>query len=412
MRKTSIVAARVFLVGLVSAGLVQQASAKGFGGIHVGGLGGLHLGGMHLGGMRMGGMHVGGFHGGGLPTGGFRGGVTSLGGGRGVVAAGGNRGGRGLATGSSFASRYAGGMNLAGARSAGSVASASGKTSQGTFAVRHAVATAPVNSASLAHATASSHGAGNGGSNSGSVYPYNLNPSMGVILPRRYPSFGFPFWGLGPWYYRYGSYGYGGNCYSYCGYYGLPLNNSTVNPATATSPASTPATGPVTNGAGVDFAALGETDFRAGNYETAVGDWRHALLDDATNPVVVLLLGQALFATGKYDEAAGAVQHAMRLLPEDQWGVVVSHYTELYRSNQDYTDQLRALEAARAKTDGDSAAVHFLLGYHYGYLGYPKDAVRELQKTLTAVSQDSLADRLSKIMAAKLAPVQAPAPAN
>ena len=131
-----------------------------------------------------------------------------------------------------------------------------------------------------------------------------------------------------------------------------------------------------------------------------------------TIPGLVLLLGQALFATGKYDEAAGAVQHGLSMLPQDKWGVVVSNYSELYRGNQDYTDQLRALEAARKKTN--SPALQFLLGYQYGFLGYPKEAVRELDKGIGMAPGDVIAKKLRDYFAAKLpsppaCPASAPA---
>src|SRR5262249_22353764 len=59
------------------------------------------------------------------------------------------------------------------------------------------------------------------------------------------------------------------------------------------------------------FPEKGEDAFRDGDYEGAVYYWRHALLDDPQNPVLVMMLGQALFATGVYNEAAGATQAAM-----------------------------------------------------------------------------------------------------
>ena len=55
----------------------------------------------------------------------------------------------------------------------------------------------------------------------------------------------------------------------------------------------------------------------------------------------------------------------LEMLPQDKWGVVVSNYSETDRGNQDYTDQLRALETAAKKQD--SPALRFLLGYHYGF---------------------------------------------
>ena len=112
------------------------------------------------------------------------------------------------------------------------------------------------------------------------------------------------------------------------------------------------------------------------------------------------MLAQALFATGKNDEAAGAVQQAMMMLPDDQWGVVVSNYTELYPKVGDYTNQLRALEKA-VKEKPDSPALRFLVGYHYGYLGYPADAVKQLAKAKALAPQDEMAKRLFDVFAAK-----------
>ena len=48
----------------------------------------------------------------------------------------------------------------------------------------------------------------------------------------------------------------------------------------------------------------------------------------------------------------------MQMLPEDQWGVVVSNYRELYPKVGNYTDQLRALEK-QMKDKPDSAALRF-----------------------------------------------------
>ncbi|HXT57420.1 MAG TPA: hypothetical protein VN699_02245, partial [Pirellulales bacterium] len=49
------------------------------------------------------------------------------------------------------------------------------------------------------------------------------------------------------------------------------------------------------------------------------------------------------------------------------------------------------------------------LGYHYGYLGFPREAVRELDKAIKLNPQDQLAAKLKSIMAAKFAPAAAPA---
>lgn len=90
----------------------------------------------------------------------------------------------------------------------------------------------------------------------------------------------------------------------------------------------------------------------------------------------------------------------MQLLPENQWGTVITNYRELYPPNRDYHTQLQALETSvKAK---DSAASRFLLGFQYGYLGHPKESVRELDGALKLNPRDQLAQKLRTIMAAKL----------
>ena len=158
------------------------------------------------------------------------------------------------------------------------------------------------------------------------------------------------------------------------------------------------------------FADKGEAAFKTGDYTGAVNAWRHAVVDDSKNPVVLMMLGQALFATGNFDEAAGATQSAMQMLPKDQWGVVASNYKELYGSVQDYTDQLRALEKGVSEKPDDPAQ-RFLLGFHYAYLGYPQQAVDQLDKVLNAAPTDELAKQLRDEMRAKLPKPAAPAAA-
>lgn len=150
-----------------------------------------------------------------------------------------------------------------------------------------------------------------------------------------------------------------------------------------------------------NFASQGEAEFKDGNYEKAAKNWRHALLDDPKNGVLVMLLSQSLFASGKYDEAAGAAQQGMLLMEEKDWGVVVANYKEIYPKIGDYTTQLRSLEKAR-KEKPDNPALRFLLGYHYAYLGYPTEAMVELDKTISLAPQDEIAVKLKDLLEAKV----------
>ena len=259
-----------------------------------------------------------------------------------------------------------------------------------------------------------------------------------------YPGYSnFPYYYSSYWspWYRYGSfglgYGYGG--YGYGGYgYGVPsfgyqsactYNNAYYLPTTGVTTYSNGATVPLANQPGVDpnaqppsplaaeqdkapagddFATLGEQEFHAGKYDAAVRNWRHALVDEPGNGGVMMLLAQALFATSQYDEAAGAVQLGMQMVPVEKWGTVVEHYRELYPKIGDYTTQLRALEKAR-DTKADDPALRFLLGYHYGFLGYPKNALQQLDKCVELAPKDEISQKLQQRMKELLAP-KAPGP--
>jgi tetratricopeptide (TPR) repeat protein len=222
---------------------------------------------------------------------------------------------------------------------------------------------------------------------------------------------GWPWWaftGLGSPYYGYNNYLYGyGNGFGYGNGYGYgAYNNGYATTYAAASPVDT-AVAAVDGGSDGQFADQGEVDFKAGNYKAAVRDWQHALVDDPQNGAIMMLLAQTLLALGQYDEAAGATQAAMQMLPEDKWGVVVSNYSQLYGNPQDYTDQLKAVEKAR-DANPESPALRFLLGFHFGYLNYPKNAVTELDKGLTVAPKDLGAYKLRQVFAAKWP--EAPAP--
>ncbi|MGD9648180.1 MAG: hypothetical protein AB7U73_20890 [Pirellulales bacterium] len=134
--------------------------------------------------------------------------------------------------------------------------------------------------------------------------------------------------------------------------------------------------------------------FRAGNYALAANNWRHALVDAPRSGLYALRLAQAEFALGNYDNAAEALHLAMTLLPQDEWGQVVRNYKRLYTRNRTFTTQLRALELAR-KENPDNAAIRFLLGFQYLYLGFPQQAHKQLQVANELAPDDLLARDLA-----------------
>jgi tetratricopeptide (TPR) repeat protein len=246
-------------------------------------------------------------------------------------------------------------------------------------------------------------------------YPYYGGWGFGFPLL----GWGLGYTGLGLGYGGWGGYGYGypyysgyGSGYGNYGNYGYSYpSTSTYLYADAADSSVAPLTQPSTDlaASATDFVGLGEDAFRAGQYAEALRDWQHSMVDDPNNGAVVLLMAQAMFALGQYDQAANTTQMAMQMLPESEWGNVVKNYTQLYGNIEDYTNQLRAAEKAR-DAKPDDGAVRFVLGYHFGFLNYPKQAVRELDKALDIESRDVGAQKLRDIFA-KQAGIPARAPA-
>lgn len=241
-------------------------------------------------------------------------------------------------------------------------------------------------------------------------WPYLLNGLMG------YGYGGYGGYGYG----GYGGYGYnpyayyGGYFPGYAGGYYYPdtmLGTDDPNALADADPKISPKTGDSDADNAKVFAEKGETDFKARDYKGAVYAWKHAVVDDPMNGVLLMMLSQAFFATGHFDESAGAAQQAMQILPKEEWGVVVKNYKELYTNVQDFTDQLRALEKA-VKEKPKDPGLRFLAGFQYAYLGYPKEAVDQLDKGLKLAPRDEMARKLRDEMTAKLKPAEAPAPVN
>jgi tetratricopeptide (TPR) repeat protein len=222
---------------------------------------------------------------------------------------------------------------------------------------------------------------------------------------------GYPLFGM------YGAGGYGGG-YGSTGYGNAAGNYNATDTSYSSAPVTTLNSTVPTNGqAPTDdqvttagqFDAKGSADFKAGNYQAAVQDWQHVLIDMPHNGGAMLLVGQGLFATGQYQSSAGAVQLGMQMLPEDQWGNVIKHYTDLYPNNKAYTEQLRALETARTANPNDPA-LRFLLGYQYGYLGYPTQAIKEFDKAINLRPQDRGAVVMRNLFAEKAGVAALPLP--
>ncbi len=132
--------------------------------------------------------------------------------------------------------------------------------------------------------------------------------------------------------------------------------------------------------------------FRAQEYGQALAELNRVLDQQPDLGDAALLRVQALFALGDYEQAAIELRRALAALPEEAWGQVVHNYRLVYANGGVFSHQLRALEAHLDENPLDSRA-RLLLAYQYGYLGYPRQAVGELQQVV-AGDRDRLVERL------------------
>lgn len=211
-------------------------------------------------------------------------------------------------------------------------------------------------------------------------YGSHYSPSRHYYYGHHY----YPYYGYSYWPY----YGYG-SAYGYGVYGSVPRVSYYVEPRAYAE------SYPRETSAGVEYLRRAETAFRSGDYEQAVRWANHAIVEMPRHGKHYLFLSQALFAVGEYRESAATVQQGMTLLNTSDWGDVVKNFRRYYTSS-DYVDQVRRLEKF-VEDNPEAAYARFLLGYHYGFLGYPTEARRELTKAAELEGRDEMAGRLLEL---------------
>jgi hypothetical protein len=185
-----------------------------------------------------------------------------------------------------------------------------------------------------------------------------------------------------------------------------PIVNVTVpvEPAQQTTvvPASPPS-GPSAADTKFDQA---RDAFLQGQYDAALKATDAALAQMPRDAVLHEFRSLVLFALQRYAESAATIHPVLDVGPGWDWKTLSS----LYANADDYTRQLRALEAARTK-DPKAADLRFLLGYHYITCGYADQALGEFRRALELRPNDSVARALIATLSPRDAqPAQAPAP--
>ncbi|MBL9094532.1 MAG: tetratricopeptide repeat protein [Planctomycetaceae bacterium] len=214
-------------------------------------------------------------------------------------------------------------------------------------------------------------------------------------LWNQYPvamAFGATMWGLNAVAYTMGVSDYSNPYYDSGSYpvdYDQPL---TGDPSyeTAESADVDPAADPLTQ-----LFNQARDAFHQDQFEQALELTDQALQQAPRDAAINEFRSLCLFALGRYREAAATIHAVLAAGPGWDWTTMIS----LYSSQEVYTQQLRALEAA-AGSDPRSADMRFLLAYHYLTADHPDAAVEMWQQ----VVQINPGDKLSADLLAMYGP--------
>jgi tetratricopeptide (TPR) repeat protein len=129
--------------------------------------------------------------------------------------------------------------------------------------------------------------------------------------------------------------------------------------------------------------------FKSGDYARALQLDEAAIQKVSEDPVLHEFGALCLFALEDYSRAAAVLNALLAVAPGMDWTTMSSLYDDV----DQYTAQLRALEAFSKQHPDDSAA-HFVLAYHYMVAGHADAAVRQLQQVVAQQPEDQVAQRI------------------
>ncbi len=133
--------------------------------------------------------------------------------------------------------------------------------------------------------------------------------------------------------------------------------------------------------------------FYDGAYDAALAKANLALSKLPRDSTLHQFRALCLFAEGDYRSAAAAINSVLSVGPGWDWTTLSS----LYASTDEYTRQLRQLEAF-SDQNPKAGYAHFLLAYHYITCGYTDEAISELQATVELEPTDGVAANLLNML--------------
>ena len=143
----------------------------------------------------------------------------------------------------------------------------------------------------------------------------------------------------------------------------------------------------------MQFFQKARTAFKNGDYSTAMREIDQAIDKFPKDAAFHEFRGLVLFAQGKYNQAAGVLNSVLASGPGWSWSTMIN----LYSDPEDYTKQLRDLEAF-VRQNKEDAAAKFLLAYEYLVMGHTKNAVAQLKSVVELQPKDVLSKRLLNML--------------
>ncbi len=143
---------------------------------------------------------------------------------------------------------------------------------------------------------------------------------------------------------------------------------------------------------------------RAGDYPGALAQLDQLVMQDPADGYAHLL--RAFVLLKDHAAASDALHRALWTLPREEWGAVAGNWQDYVPEPAAFDRALRSLEhfvrQHPLRPEG-----HFLLGYHYGYLGRHREAVDQLAEALELYQIDGVAPELLEFFR-NVAPAESP----
>jgi tetratricopeptide (TPR) repeat protein len=135
-----------------------------------------------------------------------------------------------------------------------------------------------------------------------------------------------------------------------------------------------------------------ELAFARAEYDQAARFAHHALVEDANDGRLHLLLSHSLFASGEYRGASGSLVQGLRRLGEKDWGCFLIAGSQLYATGE-HARGLRHLDAF-VRANSQMAHAYLLRGYHRLFRGEGGAAQADLESAILLDPELHLAKQL------------------